>query len=269
MISTNWSIVLALVGGEGRLVLGGHGRLVGERVVEAVLQRRGRRRRRRRRRAAVLRRVAGVLEGRDVDDDALRAAARCRRRSPATFQVTSPSAAVISTGRRRSGRRRRRAKSSADQHRALRQVGGAAAARSRSRAGRGRRGRWRRRRRSRRGSGEAGALPHDVGDAVDLVDAGRRCDEENGPVEDAADDEVAGEALLDRLVDEALAEEPMIAIAQARVRPIIRAEAVAAVRRGLRSEFCPARLPIEPNTPGVDEPARRAAAARRAPGSSR
>ena len=40
----------------------------------------------------------------------------------------------------------------------------------------------------------------------------------------------------------------MIAIAQARVRPIMSAEAVAVVRRGLRSEFCPARVPTDPKT---------------------
>ena len=45
----------------------------------------------------------------------------------------------------------------------------------------------------------------------------------------------------------ALAEAPTIAIVQARVSPIMRAEAVAAVRRGLRREFWPARLPIDPN----------------------
>ncbi len=45
---------------------------------------------------------------------------------------------------------------------------------------------------------------------------------------------------------EALAEAPTIAIVQASVSPIINAEAVAAVRRGLRRAFWPARLPIEP-----------------------
>ena len=45
----------------------------------------------------------------------------------------------------------------------------------------------------------------------------------------------------------AFAESPTIAIVQARVRPIISAEAVAVVRRGLRSEFWPARLPMLPN----------------------
>ncbi len=44
----------------------------------------------------------------------------------------------------------------------------------------------------------------------------------------------------------ALAESPRIAIVQPRASPIIRAEAVAVVRRGLRSEFCPARLPTLP-----------------------
>ena len=37
-----------------------------------------------------------------------------------------------------------------------------------------------------------------------------------------------------------LADEPRIATVKARVRPIISAEAVAVVRRGLRSEFWPA-----------------------------
>ena len=37
-----------------------------------------------------------------------------------------------------------------------------------------------------------------------------------------------------------LAEDPTIAIVDTRARPIISADAVAAVRRGLRTEFCPA-----------------------------
>ena len=46
----------------------------------------------------------------------------------------------------------------------------------------------------------------------------------------------------------ALAEAPAMDIVVTRVRPIIRAEAVAAVRRGLRSEFWPASTPMLPNT---------------------
>ncbi len=46
----------------------------------------------------------------------------------------------------------------------------------------------------------------------------------------------------------ALAELPRIAIVHARASPIIKADAVAVVRRGLRSEFCPARLPTLPKT---------------------
>ena len=46
----------------------------------------------------------------------------------------------------------------------------------------------------------------------------------------------------------ALAESPTIAIVNARVSPIISAEAVAVVRRGLRRAFCPARLPTVPNS---------------------
>ena len=42
------------------------------------------------------------------------------------------------------------------------------------------------------------------------------------------------------------AESPTMDIVQARVRPIISADAVAVVRRGLRREFWPARLPTEP-----------------------
>ena len=46
----------------------------------------------------------------------------------------------------------------------------------------------------------------------------------------------------------ALAEDPAMDIVVTRVRPIIRADAVAAVRRGLRSEFCPASVPTAPKT---------------------
>ena len=46
----------------------------------------------------------------------------------------------------------------------------------------------------------------------------------------------------------AFAEAPMIDIVQARASPIISAEAVAVVRRGLRSAFWPARLPTARNT---------------------
>ena len=44
----------------------------------------------------------------------------------------------------------------------------------------------------------------------------------------------------------ALADCPNTAIIETRVRPIIRAEAVAAVRRGLRRAFCSARTPTAP-----------------------
>ena len=50
------------------------------------------------------------------------------------------------------------------------------------------------------------------------------------------------------LSTEALAEAPRIATVKARVRPIISAEAVAVVRRGLRREFWPASRPIGPNS---------------------
>src|SRR3954453_1493697 len=46
----------------------------------------------------------------------------------------------------------------------------------------------------------------------------------------------------------ALADDPRIDIVVTSARPIINADAVAAVRRGLRSEFWPARLPTVPNS---------------------
>ena len=46
----------------------------------------------------------------------------------------------------------------------------------------------------------------------------------------------------------ALADDPRIDIVVTSASPIISADAVAAVRRGLRSEFCPARLPTVPYT---------------------
>ena len=49
----------------------------------------------------------------------------------------------------------------------------------------------------------------------------------------------------------AFAESPTIAIVQASASPIISAEAVAVVRRGLRSEFWPARLPTRAEDPRV------------------
>src|SRR3954463_4041818 len=54
---------------------------------------------------------------------------------------------------------------------------------------------------------------------------------------------------------DALADEPRIATVNARVRPIISAEAVAVVRRGLRSEFWPARRPIGPHNAASAAPA--------------
>jgi hypothetical protein len=44
-----------------------------------------------------------------------------------------------------------------------------------------------------------------------------------------------------------LADDPRIDIVVTRASPIISADAVADVRRGLRSEFWPARLPTVPN----------------------
>ena len=68
------------------------------------------------------------------------------------------------------------------------------------------------------------------------------------------------------LSTDAFAESPMIAIVQARVSPIISAEAVAVVRRGLRSEFWPARLPTVPKSRGVRRAGSRAGTAGRSPG---
>ena len=96
-------------------------------------------------------------------------------------------------------------------------------------------------------------------DAVDLAPSRSAMVGENALAEHAADDVVADEVLLDRLVDaDALAESPRIAIVQARASPIISADAVAVVRRGLRSEFWPARLPTVPNTRAVRPPGPRA-----------
>ena len=47
---------------------------------------------------------------------------------------------------------------------------------------------------------------------------------------------------------EAFAESAMTTIVPASARPIISADAVAAVRRGLRSEFSPASVPTVPNS---------------------
>ena len=157
----------------------------------------------------------------------------------------------------------RRRTAASTQHGAVGEVGEVALDAGRARAGRGSAGSVARDAPAarRRRSATLEALPHHLGRRRRRPPSGRRSAAENGRPKTLLTTKSPTKFSSTPRRRVALAELPTIAIVQASASPIISAEAVAVVRRGLRREFWPARLPIGAEEPGRTPPERRPAAA--------